>query len=307
MRTCSRCNLIKEDNHFHFLNKKNNILRPECKLCRKQNVPSYKQKLITNNPNNKICSKCLIETSKNNFNQSRGKCKQCSCAENKKWREENAEYLKSYRKQRYPIHKLLVKSWIKNNPKRNAIIKSKANKKWIALHPDLKRQMDSKKYYRNRNIILAQHRAYFLNNRASIRFKAAKYSRIKRKNDPSFRLRVNISRAVNYALKKAGSTKSKISVLDKLEYSVEELKIYLEQQFEWWMNWNNQGIYIPSKWDDNDPSTWVWQLDHIIPQSDLLYLSMDDDNFKKCWALFNLRPLSAKQNHTDGVNRVRHQ
>jgi hypothetical protein len=34
---------------------------------------------------------------------------------------------------------------------------------------------------------------------------------------------------------------------------------------------------------------------------------MEDDNFKKCWALSNLRPLDAKQNLMDGVNRIRHQ
>jgi hypothetical protein len=33
---------------------------------------------------------------------------------------------------------------------------------------------------------------------------------------------------------------------------------------------------------------------------------MDDENFKKCWALENLRPYSAKQNIIDGVTRVRH-
>lgn len=27
---------------------------------------------------------------------------------------------------------------------------------------------------------------------------------------------------------------------------------------------------------------------------------MEDENFKKCWALSNLRPLSAKQNVLDG-------
>jgi len=35
------------------------------------------------------------------------------------------------------------------------------------------------------------------------------------------------------------------------------------------------------------------------PQSDLLYISMSEDNFKKCWALSNLRPYSAKQNLLD--------
>ena len=44
----------------------------------------------------------------------------------------------------------------------------------------------------------------------------------------------------------------------------------------------------------------------LIPQSDLPYTSMEDTNFKKCWALENLRPYPAKQNYLDGVYRVRH-
>jgi hypothetical protein len=34
---------------------------------------------------------------------------------------------------------------------------------------------------------------------------------------------------------------------------------------------------------------------------------MEDDNFKKCWALNNLRPLSAKQNILDGTTKIRHE
>jgi len=30
---------------------------------------------------------------------------------------------------------------------------------------------------------------------------------------------------------------------------------------------------------------------------------MEDENFKKCWALENLRPLSAKQNIIEGNRR----
>jgi hypothetical protein len=33
---------------------------------------------------------------------------------------------------------------------------------------------------------------------------------------------------------------------------------------------------------------------------------MDDEEFKKCWSLDNLRPLSAKQNILDGTSRKRH-
>ena len=71
-----------------------------------------------------------------------------------------------------------------------------------------------------------------------------------------------------------------------------ELKIHLEKQFDSHMNWGNHGIY--------------WHIDHIIPQSVLPYISMDDENFKICWALDNLRPLEAKQNMSDGATRIRH-
>lgn len=72
------------------------------------------------------------------------------------------------------------------------------------------------------------------------------------------------------------------------------------------MSWNNYGAYRRSVWDDNDPSTWTWQIDHIIPQSDLPYQSMEDEKFKICWSLTNLRPYSSKQNLLDGVQRNRH-
>ena len=91
-----------------------------------------------------------------------------------------------------------------------------------------------------------------------------------------------------------------------LPYTIEELKCHLELQFDPWMNWHNHGKYNSKIWDDNNQLTWTWQIDHIIPQSDFVYLSMQDDSFRKCWDLSNLRPLSSKQNLIDGVRRARH-
>jgi hypothetical protein len=61
-----------------------------------------------------------------------------------------------------------------------------------------------------------------------------------------------------------------------------------------------QGKYDSKTWDDNDPLIWTWQIDHIIPHSSL---QMSDDNLKKCWAVENLRSLSAKQKLIDGNRR----
>jgi hypothetical protein len=127
----------------------------------------------------------------------------------------------------------------------------------------------------------------------------------KRKNDPFFVIRSYISAMINRAIKKNGSTKNNYSCLKFLPYTIQELKEHLEKLFDPWMNWNNRGKFSKI-WDDNDPATWKWQLDHIIPQSELPYKTMKDENFKKCWALENLRPYSAKQNLIDGATGIRH-
>ena len=96
------------------------------------------------------------------------------------------------------------------------------------------------------------------------------------------------------------------NVLDYLPYSIFQLKEHLEKQFEPWMNWTNRRKYISQFWDDNNSSTWRWNIDHIIPKSNFNYKTVIDEDFQKCWALENLRPYSAKQNIIDGTTRIRH-
>jgi hypothetical protein len=127
----------------------------------------------------------------------------------------------------------------------------------------------------------------------------------KRLEDPFFKLRSIVSCSVARAIKKLGKSKGG-SVLKHLPYTIKELKAHLEKQFEPWMNWNNNGKYELKTWNNNDQVTWKWQIDHIIPHSDLPYDSMDHPNFLKCWSLNNLRPLSAKQNLEEGTRRIRH-
>lgn len=71
-----------------------------------------------------------------------------------------------------------------------------------------------------------------------------------------------------------------------------EQKKLIKQNFEWR--------------NDNNKSTWTWNLDHIIPHSTFKYEDMECEEFQECWALSNLRPYSAKQNILDGVNKTRH-
>src|SRR5208282_6668695 len=69
MKKCSRCKLQKDSKDFQFLNKKENTLRPECRLCRKLYVPTPKPKLIPLDSNNKVCHKCFKEKARSEYNQ----------------------------------------------------------------------------------------------------------------------------------------------------------------------------------------------------------------------------------------------
>ncbi len=124
-------------------------------------------------------------------------------------------------------------------------------------------------------------------------------------NNPIYKLRELISRAVNSGLKDRSSSKQGNSCFKVLGYTPQQLMDHLmvHPEKELWMNENNQGVYRVDLWDENDPSTWVWQLDHIIPHSKFNYDSMDHPDFKKCWGLSNLRPLSAPRNIKEGNRR----
>lgn len=164
-----------------------------------------------------------------------------------------------------------------------------------------KRKYDQAYRAKNKLKLSEQWKNYDQQNKIEVRARKRKYIKNRRANDPLFRLRNNISKYIHIKLSKKSD-----SCMQYLCYSMNDLKNHIEKQFETWMTWDNQGRYNSKTWNDNDQSTWKWQLDHIIPQSDLPYTSMEDNNFQKCWELDNLRPLSAKQNLIDGVTRVRH-
>lgn len=155
--------------------------------------------------------------------------------------------------------------------------------------------------------ISVYNKTYKKENRLAVNAQKRKHQKEKRGQEPAFKLRQNISNVIGHALKANGGSKEGQSILKYLPYTIQELREHLEDQFEWWMSWDNYGGYYAKTWNDDNSLTWTWQIDHIIPQSDLPFKSMKSKNFKKCWGLKNLRPYPAKQNCLDGVNKTRHQ
>lgn len=107
-------------------------------------------------------------------------------------------------------------------------------------------------------------------------------------NNIYFKLRKTISNTICAAIKESGGSKNGSSILEKLPYTIQQLKDHLESLWEPWMNWDNWGKY--------DPNRETWQIDHKIPQSKFKYFSIDDPEFLKCWALNNLIPMRAIDN-----------
>lgn len=167
----------------------------------------------------------------------------------------------------------------------------------------VKRNTYDKVYSKNNQERLKEYRK---NRRAQDNKNQRIWAKCKRKDDPTFRLRQYVSCTINNMLRKNGSSKAGKSCLNYLDYTFKELKKHIEAQFEPWMTWENHGRYEVKIWDDRDSSTWTWQLDHIIPHSRTPYESMDSEEFRKCWDLSNLRPLSAKKNLIDGTRLTRH-
>jgi hypothetical protein len=64
-------------------------------------------------------------------------------------------------------------------------------------------------------------------------------------------------------------------------YTLDQLKCHIEKQFTIGMSWENHG---------------QWHIDHKIPIAAFNYQSPEDTDFKKCWALKNLRPMWAVEN-----------
>jgi hypothetical protein len=246
LKRCSICKVEKKLSNFHLDKHTKDGRYPSCKDCRNTGIPTLRKlqrlvarnKLVVNNPDNKICYQCCLEKPRNKFRGNKNTCIDC--------------HYKTCNKCGLTKH-------ITEYEMQRAVCKACKN--------------------------------------------AAHRQRVK--TDPVFKLRKNLSHYIARALSDQGLHK-RMSFLKAIEYTMQELYIHLEKQFEPWMNWENYGAYKADTWNDNDPTTWTWQLDHIIPHSEFPYTSMCDDNFKKCWALDNLRPLSSKQNLVDGATKIRH-
>lgn len=171
----------------------------------------------------------------------------------------------------------------------------KANIAFHARNPDYKRKYNKKYKTEHEEETIEYNRVYFKtpNGKASVkRYQQSRLGRMaksevykKRRSKAWEKINDAVRSGIRLSLKGKKHGRQWESLVG---YTLQELMDYFENQFEDWMNWENYGV------PKNGERTW--NIDHIIPVSSFDFDSYEDEEFKKCWALSNLRPLCAIEN-----------
>lgn len=113
------------------------------------------------------------------------------------------------------------------------------------------------------------------------------HNKIKRQTDPQFKLKTLLRGRLLDALKrhtKGGKVNKNHSALTLLGCSIDEYKIFLENQFKPDMTWENHGK--------------LWEIDHIIPCSKFDLTNLEQQ--KQCFNYINTQPLYKSENRSKG-------
>jgi hypothetical protein len=156
-----------------------------------------------------------------------------------------------------------------------------------------KSKSNSKNYYQlNKEKILAYQKDYYVKNKFVIKNKIKKYwykwHKLKIQLDENYRLKRNIKSLLYRSFTKYGYKKNS-KTENILGCSYKEFKIYIENQFECWMNWNNNGV-------NTGNYNETWQYDHIIPLSS----AKTETEIIKLNHYTNFQPLCSKKNLEKG-------
>jgi hypothetical protein len=206
MKTCSKCNIEKELDNFHFRNDRNKH-QAHCKDCNKKRDKLYNIKVGKNKfiKKNKIelfnkglrkCSKCNIIKDLIYFNNQNDKKdgKQSSCKECQKIK----------RKENYLIIKQRQKIYYNNN----------------------------------REIIIKKNNQYAKNNSVLLNKKLKE----RKQKDPIFKFKIAIRNSINVAFKRGNNQFKKNARTEIiLGCTIEEFIIYIQSQFKKGMNFDNHG------------------------------------------------------------------
>lgn len=188
--------------------------------------------------------------------------------------------------------------------------------KYRAENPEKIKEKNAKYYAENAEEIRGRHAKYRAKNPEKIREINTNWRRstegilyfqsksILRRMDPKNRIIDLISRHTHQALHNNGIARNGKSFLKLMHISKAQLQLFLariQREVEsYGMTIEQIGLYDPKTWNDNDPKTWTYQIDHILPVANYDFTEEDAKNnteaFRIVCGINNLRVLPSKYN-----------
>jgi len=243
----------------------------------------------------KKCTKCGEVKALSEFYKRKGAkigftsaCKKCELLRCKKYCADNNEKhrlaCKNWEIKHLEQRKEAHKTWKINNLDRvKATVKRSRDK-----HPETHKRILSNWQKRNREKLNAMARKWARENPDKVKVHS-KRKYLKKISTSGGRLNHNIKSLIRYSLR---GSKDGLHWENLVGYSLSDLKAHIERQFNNGMSWErylNGEIHI----------------DHRTPLSAFNFSSPNDLDFRKAWALSNLRPLWAKDNLKKGARLER--
>lgn len=212
--------------------------------------------------------------------------KQCSkCGE---WKELDEFYFRKDWNKYINICKLCCK--------KHAVEYRKNNKEKIAERAKIHHK---KQYQKNRKQIIERvtiyaqehkeekkeyHKGYYQEHKEERKERGKEYQKNKLKTDPKYKLNKNISCLIRQSLK---GNKNGQHWEICVDYTLEDLMFHLKNTLPAGFTWQD---YLDGR----------LHLDHIVPVSVFNFDSYTNVDFRRCWALSNLRLLEATKNMSKG-------
>jgi len=137
-------------------------------------------------------------------------------------------------------------------------MKKESNKRWRDANKEKISEYRKQYYTANKDKTKTYNKEYHKENVD----KRIEYVKIRKQNDPLFKLKERLRSSISYSLKRKGFTK-KNRTHEILGCTFEEFKTYIEIKWEPWMSWNNYGKY-------NGQPNYGWDIDHIKPMASAL-------------------------------------
>lgn len=164
---------------------------------------------------------------------------------------------------------------------RNRQKHSAACARWAANNPE--KVAESRLRFEERN---PNFRQIWAAENADAARESARRSARKARLSPKYRLDDAMSCGIRGSIVRGAKGRQRWERL--VGYSVDELVVHLESKFSPGMSWQNYG-------------RGGWHVDHVVPKSVFNYELPTDIDFKRCWALSNLRPLWESDNCSKGA------